>query len=53
MERYTVLIKNNGKAEKIVETQTKIDAVITAWDAKMNGRSVIVVDGNTLEIVYR
>lgn len=47
MKKYTVLCGN-----KIIRCETKVEAIIKAWEHKMQGYTVKVVDDATCELIY-
>jgi hypothetical protein len=49
MKKYTTVI--NGT--KIERHECEIDAIINAWEEKMNGNTVKVVDDENCKVVYR
>jgi hypothetical protein len=49
-EKYTTVINGN---EKIVKHENKLDAIIKAWETKMTGNTVKVIDDETCKTIYR
>ena len=52
MKNYTTLVKTNGIATKIIKSETEVEAIISAWEEKMNGNTVTVLDEKKFEIIY-
>lgn len=53
MKNYTMVVSENGRANKIRRFESSTSAIITAWEEKMMGRTVKVVDDETCEIIYK
>lgn len=49
MKKFTVIINN----EKIERHEKELEAVLSAWEAKMTGKKVKVVKDETCETIYR
>ena len=47
--KFTTVI-NNYKIERY---ENKLDAILNAWELKMSGNTVKVVDDETCEVIYR
>ena len=51
--KYTMVVSENGRASKLERFESATRAIITAWEEKMQGRTVKVVDDKTCEIIYK
>jgi hypothetical protein len=52
MTKFTVVIGTQERAEKIERKENALDAIISAWENKMQGKEVKVVS-DTCETIYR
>ena len=50
MKKYTTIINGN---EKIERHENKLDAIFNAWEMKMKGNIVKVVNDETCEVIYK
>jgi hypothetical protein len=49
MKKFTVVIKN----EKIERHENQLAAIFSAWEQKMKGKQVKVVDDETCKTIYK
>lgn len=52
MKKFTVVIGNGETPEKIERHESQLNAVISAWEAKMVGKRAKVVSDNC-ETIYQ
>ena len=52
MKKLTVVIGTQERVEKIERKENALDAIISAWESKMQGKKVKVVNDNC-ETIYR
>ena len=53
MKKFTNVIYGANGAEKIERHENELDAVLSAWEQKMSGKTVKVVNDETCETIYR
>jgi hypothetical protein len=49
---YTMVVFENGRATKLERFELAARAIITAWEFKMQGKTVKVVNDETCETIY-
>lgn len=49
MKKFTTVINN----EKIERHENELDAIFNAWEEKMQGKTVRVINDETCKIIYK